>query len=45
MLRGLRVDFYWDGASAPAVSAPFGISSVSVWDALRLFESALFAKP
>src|SRR5512144_62241 len=24
MLRGLRLDFYWDGASAPAVSVPFG---------------------
>src|SRR5215208_8445728 len=24
MLRGLRLDFYWDGATRPAVSAPFG---------------------
>src|SRR5690349_22616453 len=24
MLRGLRLDFYWDGAQTPAVSAPFG---------------------
>src|SRR5215208_7453925 len=24
MLRGLKLDFYWDGAQMPAVSAPLG---------------------
>ncbi|MEN8137074.1 MAG: glycoside hydrolase family 172 protein [Bacteroidota bacterium] len=24
MLRGMRIDMYWDGAEKPAVSAPFG---------------------
>ncbi|QHW34818.1 DUF2961 domain-containing protein [Paenibacillus rhizovicinus] len=24
MLRGLRLDFYWDGCGSPAVSVPFG---------------------
>ena len=24
MLRGLRLDMYWDGAKTPAVSAPLG---------------------
>jgi Protein of unknown function (DUF2961) len=24
MLRGIRLDFYWEGATTPAVSAPLG---------------------
>jgi len=24
MLRGLRMDFYWDGSDRPAISAPWG---------------------
>lgn len=45
MLRSLRIDMYWDGASQPAVSAPlgdfFGISHGQIMP----FENALFSSP
>lgn len=45
MLRGLRVDAFWDGADRPAVSAPLGdffgvgLGRTAAWD------SALFSSP
>ncbi len=45
MLRGLRLDFYWDGASRPAVSAPFGDFFGTGLGRMAKYESALFASP
>lgn len=45
MLRGLRLDFYWDGAETPAVSAPFGDFFGTGLGQTAAFESALFASP
>ena len=45
MMRALRIDMYWDGATQPAVSAPigdfFGISHGQIMP----FENALFSSP
>lgn len=43
MLRGLRIDAWWDGAAAPAVSAPFGDFFGTGLGRTAAFESALFA--
>lgn len=43
VLRGLRLDFYWDGAKAPAVSAPFGDFFGMGLGQAAAFQSALFA--
>jgi hypothetical protein len=45
MLRGLRLDFYWDGAKTPAVSAPFGDFFGMGLGQTAAFQSALFANP
>lgn len=45
MLRGLRLDFFWDGADTPAVSAPFGDFFGIGLGRTAAFESALFANP
>ena len=45
VLRGLRLDFYWDGESQPAVSAPFGDFFGMGLGRLAPFQSALFANP
>lgn len=45
MLRGLRLDFYWDGASRPAVSAPFGDFFGMGLGQTAAFQSDLFASP
>ena len=45
MLRGLRLDFFWDGADTPAVSAPFGDFFGVGLGRTAAFESALFASP
>jgi hypothetical protein len=45
MLRGLRVDFFWDGAATPAVSAPFGDFFGIGLGRTAAFDSALFASP
>ncbi len=45
MLRGLRVDLFWDGASIPAVSAPFGDFFGISLGRTAVFDSALFANP
>lgn len=45
MLRGLRLDMFWDGASEPAVSAPLGdFFGIGLGRRTR-FECALFADP
>ena len=41
-LRGVRVDFYWDGAKEPAVSAPLGDFFCQGLGKLYPFENALF---
>jgi hypothetical protein len=45
MLRGLRIDIYWDGASRPAVSAPLGDFFGVGLGRMATFESALFSNP
>jgi hypothetical protein len=45
LLRGLRLDVYWDGAKRPAVSAPLGDFFGTGLGMTAPFESALFASP
>lgn len=45
MLRGLRLDVYWDGADTPAVSAPIGDFFGHPLGQCITFESALFSSP
>lgn len=45
MLRGLRIDMYWDGAKTPAVSAPVGDFFGIGLGRTTVFESALFSNP
>jgi hypothetical protein len=45
MLRGLRLDFYWDGARSPAVSAPLGDFFGQGLGHMAAFQSALFSSP
>lgn len=45
MLRGLRIDMYWDGAATPAVSAPLGDFFGIGLGRMAQFESALFSNP
>ena len=45
MLRGLRLDMYWDGAATPAVSAPFGDFFCLPLGLRAIFENALFSSP
>jgi len=45
MLRGLKIEMFWDGASKPAVSAPFGDFFGMALGHMRAFQSALFASP
>jgi hypothetical protein len=46
MLRGIRIDMYWDGADKPAVSAPLGdFFSQSLGRMANPFQSALFSSP
>src|SRR5918998_2520568 len=45
MLRGLRLDMYWDGAARPAVSAPLGDFFGVGLGQMAQFESALFSNP
>jgi hypothetical protein len=45
MLRSLRIDMYWDGADAPAVSAPLGDFFGCGLGRRTPFESALFSDP
>ena len=45
MLRGLRLDMYWDGAATPAVSAPLGDFFGIGLGRTTAFQSALFSNP
>lgn len=45
MLRGLRIDMFWDGARTPAVSAPVGDFFGVGLGRTAAFESALFSNP
>ena len=45
MLRGLRIDMYWDGAKTPAVSAPVGDFFGVGLGRIVPFQSALFSSP
>ena len=45
MLRGLRIDMYWDGAARPAVSAPVGDFFGVGLGRMATFQSALFSNP
>jgi hypothetical protein len=45
MLRGLRLDIYWDGAARPAVSAPLGDFFGVGLGRMATFQSALFSNP
>ncbi len=45
MLRGLRLDFYWDGASRPAASVPIGDFFGHVLGCMATFQSALLSSP
>lgn len=45
MMRGLRIDIYWNGEDTPAVSAPFGDFFCHGLGRIVAFESALFASP
>jgi hypothetical protein len=45
MLRGLKIEMFWDGASKPAVSAPFGDFFGTGLGQMTAFESVFFANP
>ena len=45
MLRSLRLDFYWDDAEVPAVSAPLGDFFGISLGRKTVFENALFSDP
>jgi hypothetical protein len=45
MLRGLRLDAYWDGAAEPAVSVPLGDFFCHGLGRMATFQNALFASP
>ena len=45
MLRGIRLDMYWDGASRPAVSAPIGDFFGHGLGQMATFQSAMFSSP
>ena len=45
MLRGIRLDFYWEGAPTPAVSAPLGdFFGIGLGETVA-FQSTLFSSP
>jgi hypothetical protein len=45
VMRGLRISMYWDGATTPAVSAPFADFFGQGLGRCQTFESALFSNP
>jgi len=45
VLRGVRLDIYWDNATTPAVSAPFGDFFGQGLGRCQVFQSALFSNP
>lgn len=44
-LRELRIEFYWDGAKRPAISAPLGDFFGMGLGEMAAFQSALFSSP
>jgi hypothetical protein len=44
-LRGIRLDVFWDGAAAPAVSGPIGDLFGHCLGRMATFQSALFSSP
>ena len=45
MLRGLRLEMYWDGAKTPAVSVPIGDFFGQALGRMVTFQNALFSSP
>lgn len=45
MLRGIRLNFYWDGCARPAVSSPLGDFFGTGLGRTAVFESACFTSP
>ncbi len=45
LLRGLRLQMFWDGAAAPAVDAPLGDFFGHMMGRMAPFQSALFSSP
>ena len=45
MLRGLRLEFFWDGADKPAISVPWGDFFGTGLGQQATFESAFFSNP
>ena len=45
VMRGLRIDIYWDGAATPAVSAPFGDFFGQSLGRCQTFQSCFFSNP
>jgi len=45
MLRGMRIDIHWDGATVPAVSAPLGDFFGHGIGRMSVFQNALFSCP
>jgi hypothetical protein len=45
MLRGLKIEMFWDGAASPAVSAPVGDFFGVGLGMMAQFDSALFSNP
>ena len=45
VLRGMRIDMYWDEESKPAVSAPFGDFFGTGLGRMATYQSAAFASP
>jgi len=45
VLRGLRIQMYWDGAKTPAVDAPIGDFFGHMQGRMAPFESAFFSSP
>jgi hypothetical protein len=45
ILRGLKLEFFWDGADKPAVSVPFGDFFGVGIGKTAIFKSALFSNP
>jgi hypothetical protein len=44
-LRGVRIEFYWDGADKPAVNVPLGDFFGNGLGQMTAFQSALFSNP
>ena len=45
VMRGLRIDIYWDNAATPAVSAPFGDFFGQGLGRCQTFQSCFFSNP